>query len=514
MNSLGIYFGARLTSSVETKGKTVINNIGIPQSVISSSDLEEKVPGEVKIVTLLKDELEKNKIETNETAVALSGRDLIIRTFEMPNLSHEELNNAVDFEVRKYIPFKVEDLVSIFQFKKIDKFKRKNLVLFVGIKKETLDRYLYILSQLNLKANSIEYAAFSVLRLLKLAKVKEKGVVSVVSVDLKEEDEVNFMVLEDGFPLFSRDITLVNGPPAVTKTEEAPPGIGLEKLKKEIRISLDYYYRKFPTKKINKTFFITGQDYRTDLQTFLKEMGLDIQFIDANKYIGEQVPFSLSLIKGYSIALSRIIKATLKIDLLLAKTKAAKEIGVQQKAVSLFAGLKVKPRVVILGLFICIATFLFGLYRTIPLQRELDSIIGIRPQVSTIKPQASYEEINIKDSEYKNKIYVIDNLLKKQVYLTELLDVIRRVIPEGIWLSDFSFKKEENKTELTLRGNVYLSDSAKELELVNKFVSDLKQSPIFTKYFKQMEIVSVGQKQDQKISVTVTNFEITCRSLY
>ena len=233
MNSLGIYFGPKTITIVEANGKRLINNIRISQSAISSGDLEEKVPPELKTVTLFKDQLGKAKIEATEATVSLSGKDLIIRTFDLPTLPREELNSAINFEVRKYIPFKVEDLISDFQVKKIDRYKRKSLVLFVGIKKETLDNYISMLSQLDLKIDSIEYSAFSVLRLLKLANVRDKGVVGMLNIDLMEEDEVNFMVLEDGFPLFSRDITLVSAPPQVTKTEEPSFSIALEKLKKE-----------------------------------------------------------------------------------------------------------------------------------------------------------------------------------------------------------------------------------------------------------------------------------------
>lgn len=510
MNLLGIYFGTRLISVVETKGKNVVNDIRLSLAAILPVDLEEKVPNEIKIVALLKDELKKNKIEANQVSVALSGRDLIIRNFEIPILPREELNNAVNFEARKYIPFKVEDLVSDFQLKKLDKYKRKNLVLFVGVKKETLDRYLTILSQLDFKIDSIEYAAFSLLRLLRLANIRERGIVGVVAIDLIEEDEANFMILEDGFPIFSRDITFVSLPTQITKAEEPSPSIALEKLKKEIRISLDYYYRKFPTKKIDRAFFITGQDYRSDLETFVKDIGLDVQFIDINGYIGKPVPFSLSFIKGYSSALSKAIKTRLEINLLLAKIKATEEIGVPPRAISLIAGLKIEPKIAILGLLICILTFFFGFYRRAPLNKELSNIINMQPRVSTVDSKASYEKINTVESGYKKKISTMDDLLKKQVYVTEVFNALGRITPEGIWLTDLSFKKEDNKTELNLRGFIFLSDSAGELDLVNNFLTNIKEDLTFTKYFKEMSIISMGKSKDQK----VTNFEILCQSFY
>src|SRR3989338_4731447 len=181
MNSLGIYFGPKVIGIVETKGKKIIHNISIPQTTISTGELEEKVPSDVKlieIIALINADLRRNKIESREAALCLSGKDLIIRTFEVPLLTREELQSAINFEARKYIPFKVEDLITDFRLKP-EKATHTSLVLFMGIKKETLDRYVSILSQLDIKMSSIEYSAFSVLRALRLAKFSEKGVIGV-----------------------------------------------------------------------------------------------------------------------------------------------------------------------------------------------------------------------------------------------------------------------------------------------------------------------------------------------
>src|SRR4030042_2071466 len=199
MSVLGVYFGSSVISLVESKNKRPLNLSQVPLSLVAPVDLtEEKVPLEIKLGTLLKDELVANKIEAKEAVIILSGKDLIIRNFDMPLLSREELQTAVNFEVKKYIPFRVEELVLDFQ-RKVDKSSHRNNILFAGIKKEALGKYLAILSQLGLKVNSIEYAGFSILRLLKLIGIKTNGVIAVVAADLVKDDETNFMVNEDGF---------------------------------------------------------------------------------------------------------------------------------------------------------------------------------------------------------------------------------------------------------------------------------------------------------------------------
>jgi len=166
MNSLGIYFGPSFINIVESKGRVPINNIRVPRSAILKGEgLDDKMPEAVKIATYIKEELKKNRIEAQEAIVCLSGRDLIIRNFEMPLLPRQELYNAINFEVKKYIPFKIEDLVSDFQIY-TDKTGRKNYVLFVGIKKDTMEKYSSIFQQLGIRIAAVEYSAFSTLRML------------------------------------------------------------------------------------------------------------------------------------------------------------------------------------------------------------------------------------------------------------------------------------------------------------------------------------------------------------
>lgn len=510
MSVLGIYFGLKAISITETRGRKILNNLTIAHSAFSGSELQEKIPDEIKIVALFKDEMRRNKIESKEAAICLSGNDLIIRTFEMPKLPADELTSAVNFEAKKYVPFKVEDLVSDFQVQ-FDKVSRRNMVLFVGIKKETLDKYLSILGQLDIKAGIIEYAGFSALRFMQLARIGSKGIVGVISVDLEEEDEVNFTILENGFPLFSRDITLIGRPEEIVIGEKAEPAVLLEKLKTEIHISLDYYDRKLPTKNIENMFLFCPENLRQNLEAAIKEMGLAVSFVEVNKYIDRPMPFNLGLVKSYGASLSRVIKTRVKIDLVSAKSKlkTEKEAMAGAQILSFLADLKISPFVVILGLVIFAGTFTWGRYRISKLQKELSGLLGVRPKVANVNPDSGYQELLRSDSEYKKKLETLDALVKKRLYVTEQLDVIPRVIPDGIWLQDCSYLDDDDKTQLALKGLAYLGDDDKEMKLINTFMSNLKDNTAFTKNFEEISIVSIERLAVGK--VMASSFVIVCR---
>jgi len=510
MSSLGVYFGYNVISIVETKGRKLINKITIPKSAISGSELEEKVPDEIKIVALLKNELRKNKIDVKEATLCLSGKDLIIRTFEIPVLPANELPAAIGFEVKKYIPFKVEELVYDFQVK-LDKISRRNLVLFIGIKKEDLDKYFSIFNQLNIKPGTIEYSAFSILRFIQLTRMLSSGVAGIITIDFEEENEANFTILENGFPLFSRDITLTGRPDEFTSATTIKPEVLSDKLKTEIRISLDYYDRKFPTKNIENTFFICSENYRSTLDSTIKDIGLTAHFIETSKFIDMSGAFSISLIKGYGCSLYKIIKTPLKIDLLSARTKAklSKE-ALAEGGISLFlSGIKVSIGSVMLGLLMCLGIFLFNYYRIAPLKRELATIVSLRPKVVTINPETRYSELENIRLEYKKKIEELNTLLKGRLYLADYLYIIPKILPDGLWLSNFNMKKSEDTIELKIDGSVNLGDSNKELAAVNAFVAKLKETPIFANFFKEINIVYIERSQFG--DATVTTFSISCR---
>jgi Tfp pilus assembly protein PilN len=510
MSVLGIYFGLKAISITETKGRKILNNLKISHTTFSGGELQEKIPDEIKMVALLKDEMRRNKIESKEAAICLPGKELIIRTFEIPKLPPEELSNAINFEAKKYVPFKVEDLVSDFQVQ-FDKVSRRNMVLFVGIKKDALDKYLSILGQLDIKTGIIEYSAFSILRFMHLAGVGNKGIVGVLSLDFEEEDEVHFTILENGFPIFSRDITLMGAIEEVGLGEKAEPAMLLEKLKTEMHISLDYYDRKLPTKTIENILLFCPGNIRQNLEAAIKEIGLPVTFIEASKYIDRPLPFNLGLIKSYGTALSKIIKTRIKVNLLSAKSKlkSDKEATAGAQMVSFLADLKISPFVVFLGLFIFAGTFVWGRYKISTLQKELSSLLGERPKVANVNTESSYEDLQKSDSEYKKKLETMDRLVRKRLSLTEQLDVIPRVIPDGIWLQDFSFNQDESKVELDLAGVAYAGDDDKELKLINTFLSGLKENSVFAKNFKEISIVSIERGRVGKTTATI--FSIICR---
>ena len=78
-----------------------------------------------------------------------------------------EVKNVVDFEVTKYIPISLEDLVYTFHAVPFTENEQKNLrILFVAVRKNVLEKQINILQQAGLEVENIEPASVSLARLL------------------------------------------------------------------------------------------------------------------------------------------------------------------------------------------------------------------------------------------------------------------------------------------------------------------------------------------------------------
>ena len=509
MNSLGVYFGTNSIGLAEVNNKKLLNSVVIPQASMFSGDFEEKIPTDVKIIALIKDALRTNHINVDHGNICISGQDLIIRTFEIPRLPSNELQSAINFEAKKYIPFKLEDLVYNFQVESDSKSKL-NTILFVGIKKEILDKYISIAKQLNIKIDAIEYSAFSLLRFLTLCGAKGSGVIASLCFDLNNEDEINFMVSENGFPFFSRDIILTSGINDLDGSVVNDQMKKYDRLKNEIRVSQDYYRRKFPDKGIKTLYVLSGLEMREDLRSFLASSGIPAKFVDTGRILGKGIAYSSILAKSFGVVLFKDLPLKVKINLFSARLKADSGKG-KEDIFAFMEGVKVDFKIIFLGILICAATFGYGIYRMQPVRQELNSIIDKRPKVDSVSSVEDYAVLSARDKNLKKRLNNLDSLIKDQLYATYFLDIIPRALPEGTWLTRLtSTRKEDNRPELILEGQAYLGDSDKEFEAVSTFLSNLKSNQFFSKNYKEITITSVDRKAILDKSVAV--FSILCRN--
>ncbi|MFH1339274.1 MAG: pilus assembly protein PilM [Candidatus Omnitrophota bacterium] len=516
----GIYFGTEIINFIEIRGKKATLSAATPHARIISAEPEQKFPDEGKIVSGLKSEFRKNNISPAYASIALAGEDLIIRTFDLPIfLSRRELKyGAIAFEAKKYIPFKIEELVFDFRLYP-DRKNKKILVLFVGIKKEILDKYLSILRGLDIRPKTIEYSGFSILRLLRLAGLKRPGLLGILNVDL--EEETNFVVWQNDFPLFSRDITLI--PKSETgimeegiaskkavKLSATAKLIFVEKLKSEIRISLDFFRRKFPTKPIDRIIILALPQFQTEISSLIKDLGLSSVNLDISRFLDKNLMFHCPLAKSFATAVSGRIKPRFSINLLkpTAKKEPVAKIPSQALPIAITA-IQINFKVVALALLVIIFTLGWGWYMRAPLMKQVRAIKSKQPAVAGVSADQGLEAISGLERELSNKILVMDNVVKDRFYFTKVMNIIPQVLPRGAWLTSIVFQSQEDKFSLTFEGFVLLGDAEKEFAAANDIALGLNNDPEFSQRFKKAELASM--ERVISAGLEATKFVIQCR---
>ncbi|MCM8789803.1 MAG: PilN domain-containing protein, partial [Candidatus Omnitrophica bacterium] len=332
--------------------------------------------------------------------------------------------------------------------------------------------------------------------------------------DIRGEDEINFIVLENGFPLFSRDIFLSAGDEGGIGFEGKAQEDNFERLKTELRFSLDYYHRKFPAKSVEKIFVLSDLKNLADIKAYLVDTGFSVEFININKMSGISADYSLSSIKAYTASLYKSFKVNIRINLLESKEKQKPKTEKATKVSPLYLikGLRINKKVIAVSILGWGIVLLFAPYRVDPIRRQINNIINSRTLPFSVNAAETVEGLTNIKSTYNDKIAALDKLFKfkDELYATSLLNVITKSLPEGVWLNSLNFQREDSgRLELKLAGVAYLKDSGKELEAVNKFISNLQESQELKPSFKKISIVSINRSQVEDVGAT--DFSINCK---
>ena len=299
----GIYIGSQGLGVVEcSKGK--IKNFAYnlyPQDLSSPSGvptLKDNIfkvflDNEMEIIAFLQRTMRDSKvdIESYKFVVAIPNRDLIVRFFEIPPIPRRDISATINFEIKKYIPFKAEEIAYDFQTRSQGAAKVIE-VLFAGIKNEDLAKYNSIIKQSKIHVSAIEPSQFSLLRLLKLKKVitnKE----SVVILEFGHQDGA-ILIVDSGVPCFSRDIKISMNQESADSDKETV----FFRIINEVRVSIDYFRRQFLKKAIERIIIFSKNESKELLDTFNRELSIPVVYKNLDEIIGSKDEYSLDLAKA------------------------------------------------------------------------------------------------------------------------------------------------------------------------------------------------------------------------
>lgn len=517
----GIYFSSKGITIVQQSAGEIKHCINVPYPSVPteappifSDDIFDVFQNkDMELFAFMQKAIRDSKLDIKKIVVAMPPKDLIIRFFEMPNIPKSEVLAGVNFEMKKYIPFKIEELAYDFQFRVRQKANIIEVIL-CGIKQDPLDKYIKLFKQLELEVTAFEPGLFSLFRLLVIKnKVLPQRSYAILEFD---KEGANILIAENGFPYFTRDVKLISGQDL--KSEDEFDAI-LFRLINEVRVSLDYYRRQFLKKEVDELIIISNKSYAKWVDNFSKELGLKTNFISLNdllkiKDVSEDIFSDIGKCFGAALRVERPSLVTLNLG--KPKDRAEKAMaGVSSESleqVSLAVVEFVKEskssfvKGGVIGVIILVIGYGFGFAKLFPLEREFASIsVRQLPLLPGIDLSSS-EGIQISETSLASKKRDFTSLIEDHQPFYKKMLLLPKLMPQGIWINGLSYSRE-GKT-LYLGCCSYAKDEKLRSANMNTFISNMRKSKSFSDEFDTIELRSYKEISDGKN--TYLQFDLSC----
>jgi len=175
--------------------------------------------------------MEEAKITTRQAIFSIPDFSSFFTNFELPLMTKEELNQAVRYEARQYVPLPLSEVTLDWQvienkFQDLNQRKTNFKILLVAVPNEVINQYREIAKLSNLELVALEAEVFGLMR--SLVKEDEKAAVALIDIGARSTTctivEKKILKISHSFDMSGNELTKV-----ISKS------FGFEYLEAEIR---------------------------------------------------------------------------------------------------------------------------------------------------------------------------------------------------------------------------------------------------------------------------------------
>jgi len=495
-NFSGLYFGVDFIDLVS------LSNVRGDFKVVKTNRVylydEDTAPQEKErgaaILAALKKLLNEERAGIGLVNFAVPQDEVMVRRFTMPYLFESERAAAVKFEAQKYLPFKVDDIISDF-FITGESVQEKSMdALFVAVNKPGIEKHVNSFRDLGIKLGVVDIAPIALLRLFSVIGKLAKGKTQVV-VYMEKDIRGSVIIVQDESAYLAREVA-----------RSASKAIFFENVLSNIRLSVDYFKRETKEAGISGVI-ICGDGDLSGARAYLQEnigSSTAVDIFTLTNEIGGVSDLSRKQLIAIGLAMASWEKPRPKINLLtqLPKSMAPQEIISEYKHVIIEA---------VALVLILMVLQLAGNARTSFLRKKLNVLEGQKAMaLKGLAPAASKEALRDIELKIESQIKFFEDFAgSKKVLLTKKLSSLGSFLPVGAWIESFDFVDEIDKVrKLDMKGMVYSKDK-NEANLVDKMLIDMKNSKDFyfgfdDIKFGSLEKVSAYDKEILAFSVECT----------
>ena len=511
---VGLYIRPDWVEAVELrKGLTAVSVARFGRFPLLSHD-------SLKLTEGVKGALEAGNIRARDAIVAIPSQEVFLRYFFLPAMPKSEWHSAVKFEARKYVPFKMEELV--WDSCLMEQPATRQLgVVFVGVRKEVLNQYVTCIRNAGLRPLAIEAASFSLARAMHYGRRGDDDQQVTIAVDVGS-DVAHVAFVKSGVPLLARDVSLMA--PTDDRSVEAlarsqlvaqQPDVAAESKRRldhlisELHLSIDYFSREFPNDQMREVLLYGEQ--------------LDPGWVDilghefhAPVAIGQSMAAirgANQLVSGWTVAVGLGLRSVRgggpRINLL--QTEAAQPAAAAVKPKRWVGWLIAEA---VLATIALIALGAWMSYRLTRVQARVALVQHARAGMKLPYPNTPLKELTAIRERTDRRLALLRRLVRDRLPVTPKLSTLVRVLPEGIWLDHLTYRGVNESSPdvprlLTVQGFCYRGSSSEELELISQLMQSLRSDAVLFNGFQRAELGTVNKATLDRFTVTSFELQVT-----
>lgn len=482
---VGLYLGISSVGAAVIQGNDILSLGRFEFSSLEESGSE--ISNEdIRWEALINKTLREVGSDVKDIYVSLADRDFIFRPLEMPSMKKKEIESSLVYEIEKYIPFKMEELVWDYAYVNFPKEKKVGLS-FIGIKESNFDRIKSILSRLELKAITIEPSCISLARIIK----SEKKFAQFKNFAL-----LDFTQAEAYLTFFQQNLPVFNRYLVVPKKEDA---LDLDNFIEAVNFSFQYFKREFKNYKLEK-FIIVGDSNVDSLVSPLKE-GLQVDIEAVSSYdLTNRNNAQVENVKAVGVV--GLGRSSYKFKPYLRKTEE-RSLPSERSLTSVSLKIGLLSSLIVVGL---ISTIFLSLIlanevteKKFDLKNREESIV-ISPALSAL----SWQERAIIVEKEEEKIRSLKVLLTSFSRLSSFFEKIAtgEILPRRLWLVNLDITRHQEAYRGTLDGYIFRDDDYEERLGVDEFISNLRKDKTVVSIFSKIDLDSSSRYEIEGFEIT------------
>ncbi len=491
---IGLYLGINSIGAAVVQGKNIVSLTQAKLSSVDEASVEDSKE-ELRWEALINKTLREVNAEDKKVYLSLADKDFIVRTLDMPLMKTKEIESSLSFEIEKYIPFKVEELMWDYGHTRFPKEKKMS-VSFIGIKESDLKRVEDILSRLELKSVIVEPSCLSLVRVVKSVKNFSQ---------LKNFAILDFTDTEGYLTFFQNDLPVFN---RYIKIPAKDGGVDLDNFIESVNFSFQYFKREFKSYQLEK-FIIIG-DLETDkIASSLKEeiqgeiAVLSSQELTSKNNAGIESAKALGAANIDYLPYKfkpRLKTAKKPIDVIEEDDKVPVNIAFRWGLLGVIAGS---------GL---ILTLLFYAWIDGEIKGKQDALkrraASIEKKVPVNFAGTTWEKREEMVKKKSDRTKVLKKLKSSLKALCPFLDKLaeRSTLPQGLWVKNLSILKKQKGYAASLGGSVFLDNDYQERLKLDDFILKLQKDKDIKSIFGKVNLESSTRKKEGEF--VVTDFQI------